>query len=99
MSEKQDEYRIKQMNEKISEEKRTGGPAFPQRIYNHNPNTDGYVPALSQMGMTLLDHFAGLAMLGILASEKVAVPYEAIAEEAYMQANAMLAEREKRGKS
>jgi hypothetical protein len=61
-----------------------GGPAFPVSV--HNP----YNP-----GMTLRDHFAGLAMQGFLADGAApSVSKETISEMAYAMADAMLLERQ-----
>jgi len=67
----------------------TGGPAFPLAIDKqvlHN-------------GMTLRDHFAGLAMQGFLAyaatTGKYAPPDDELARESYKMADAMLKERNK----
>lgn len=84
----------------------TGGPAFPRPGYTpENPlNTlePGERVAMSnppQTGMTLLDHFAGLAMVSLLRTVKkgelpgVEVRRE-IARTAYEMARAMLRARE-----
>ena len=58
-----------------------GGPAFPN--YYGNP------------GMSLRDYFAGQALAGLLACMKTTGSKKDFAMDAYMQADAMLAEREK----
>ena len=68
----------------------TGGPAFPCHPGIENPIYDG---------MTLRDYFAGKAMEGILASNtehehEDAHIFDAIAEAAYKQADAMLKARQ-----
>ena len=68
-----------------------GGPAYPIHI----PAGSGCGPHIHE-GMTLRDHFAGLAMQGMLASETVDA-VEEFARVAYRLADAMLAEREKGG--
>lgn len=69
--------------------KDTGGPAFPSmRDMRHNPDFD------HEEGMTLLDWFAGMAMQGLLASTKTNSA-QVIAKDAYIIADAMLAERNK----
>lgn len=62
--------------------KETGGPAFPMPASEWNG---------ADSGMTLRDHFAGLAMQGICAHAEtwgMAVPQ--IASQAYKMADAML---------
>ena len=68
--------------------KNDGGPAFPtgnQSAYNHH------------RGMSIRDHFAGMAMQALFDSDaghdkgEIAM----IAQEAYEMADAMLAERDK----
>lgn len=63
--------------------KDTGGPAFPT---DHNKNV--------AEGMTLRDYFAAKAMQGLLASTKTNSA-QVIAKDAYIIADAMLAERNK----
>ena len=70
----------------------TGGPAFP--LHNHGAQTLG----LHVAGMTLRDYAAIKAMEGILASNaehehEDAHIFDAIAEAAYKQADAMLKAR------
>jgi len=52
----------------------------------------------AHLDMTLRDWLAGMAMQGIMASPitDADVTFEAVARDAYRQADAMLAEREKR---
>ena len=45
--------------------------------------------------MTLRDHFAGLAMQGFLTTRKLNCPDDAISQDAYNLADAMLKERSK----
>ena len=66
--------------------KNNGGPAFPQ------PSEHIYAEHESG-GMTLLDYFAAQAMQGMIKNPQ---PATAIADLAYDQATAMLAERERR---
>jgi hypothetical protein len=47
-------------------------------------------------GISLRDHFAGLAMQGILTTLSKTVNPDSVAQMAYNMADAMLAEREKR---
>jgi len=63
--------------------KNTGGPAFPHSRLGSDAD-----------GMTLLDWFAGMAMQGLLASTKTNDAL-VIAKDAYIIANAMLAQRNK----
>jgi hypothetical protein len=65
--------------------KDTGGPAFPTMLYEHGGESDG---------MTLRDYFAAKAMQGLLASTKTNSA-QVIAKDAYIIADAMLAERNK----
>ena len=72
--------------------KETGGPAFPQ-------SNDRVVHALSvanSSGMTLRDYFAAKAMQGITSTLSGTAPvlYDAIADDAYTIADAMLKARE-----
>jgi hypothetical protein len=64
----------------MSNDKNTGGPAFPI------PNVDHFSD-----GMTLRDHFAGLAMQQFC---NIVDDYDSAAEWAYKQADAMLKARE-----
>ena len=85
----------------MSDAKKTGGPAFPYTWVR-----DGK-PATEVSGMTLRDHFAGLAMQGIVAGAVTAnfkgesnededeYENDAVAESAYMMADAMLKARGK----
>lgn len=83
--------------------KNDGGPAYPSVSKtgiggDHNEITfyDG------QVGMSLLDYFAGQALAGIEASETEGHCYatrEAAANAAYDQAEAMITERERRAKA
>jgi hypothetical protein len=78
---------------------RDGGPAFPT-----TGETDAFGENLYAFtpGMTLRDWFAGQALNGMLSHQRRYVPrsgasvnwHEAIAEEAYEIADAMLAKRE-----
>ena len=69
----------------MSNEKNTGGPAFPMR----DPTYETWIP-----GMTLRDYFAAKAMQGILSSPHVAPDGlsnpENIAHAAYEMADTML---------
>jgi hypothetical protein len=69
-----------------------GGPAFPRA-----PGSTDYESWSAHKGMTLLDYFAGQALVGMMQLEdwKDRVPTE-IACWAYDQAEAMLAERTRR---
>jgi hypothetical protein len=80
----------------------TGGPAFPRPASTDEANTCCGV-FYDQEGMSLRDWFAGQALNGMLAHSTRYRPlptasqnwHEAISEEAYQIADAMLAEREK----
>lgn len=70
----------------MSNERKDGGPAFPT-----------YVAANSnaKSGMTLRDHFAGLAMQGMATSFGwQGGPFDKVARDAYGMADAMLKVRE-----
>jgi hypothetical protein len=71
----------------MSNTKNTGGPAFPTAMEEH---VDGILH-YDQPGMTLRDHFAGLAMQQFC---NIVDDYESAAEWAYKQADAMLKARE-----
>ena len=68
-------------------------PAFPALAHwdRHGQKS----AALQFPGMTLLDHFAGLALQKILAGSNTKATYEWIAQESYEMANVMLKERAK----
>jgi hypothetical protein len=71
-----------------------GGPAFPQ--YRCIPGPSGTAHYTFDGGMTLRDHFAGLAMQALIARTTYHIedaPRD-IAEEAYDYADAMLKARE-----
>jgi hypothetical protein len=65
--------------------KDTGGPAFPTTKANY----DNY---LGDVGITLRDYFAAKAMHSLMHTQYV----DNLAHEAYMIADAMLAERSKK---
>ena len=67
-----------------------GGPAYPVPDF-HMAN--GQVQ-LGSCGMSLRDHFAGLAMQAIIHDTQLG--FDAICAEAYQYADAMLAAREQR---
>lgn len=81
----------------------TGGPAFPFLTWQ---NPQGFMIGSLHEGMTIRDHFAGLALAGLYASRdlQMATLHDAgglgqgnfedvMAEQAYRQADAMLAAR------
>ena len=78
-------------------------PAYPSgESYTTFNNASGVTSNHSKSplhhGMTLRDHFAGLAMQGICASAPNVEWTDAlISKEAYRMADAMIAEREKNG--
>jgi len=77
-------------------------PAYPSgESYTTFNNASGVTSEHSKSplhhGMTLRDHFAGLAMQELMAADvRVIWDNESIAELAYDQADAMLEEREKK---
>lgn len=96
-----------QVNDKDSEKaapRDNGGPAFPCEIgfgcVAENMHQNGSQTAL-QYGMSLRDHFAGLAMQGFLSGHIAHHghgshwPYAGMASEAFDVADAMLAARRK----
>jgi hypothetical protein len=70
--------------------KDTGGPAFPVVGQWYGDKLGGQLTH----GMTLRDYFAAKAMQGLLASTKTNSA-QVIAKDAYIIADAMLAERNK----
>lgn len=59
-----------------------GGPAFPGETWGSK-------------GMSLRDYFAGQALAGMLANPELPTDAEYIAKWSYLNADAMLAERQK----
>jgi len=74
----------------MSNTKNTGGPAFPVVLDGETASAERMHPIVSQ-GMTLRDHFAGLAMQQFC---NIVDDYDSAAEWAYKQADAMLKARE-----
>lgn len=82
-----------------------GGPAFPRPVSEdttQGTQLEGNRTVSKQDGMSLRDWFAGQALVGLLAFTNGSgscdqLSPEQAAEEAYMTANAMLAERVKDG--
>jgi len=74
--------------------KDTGGPAFP--VHPDMAAQLGCVPSQSDAGMSLRDYFAAKAMQGITSTLSGTAPvlYDAIADDAYTIADAMLKARE-----
>jgi len=75
----------------------TGGPAFPSGLIDPSTPEDAVLPINN--GMTLRDYFASRAMEGIYASNtehdhEDAHIFDAVAEAAYKQADAMLKARQ-----
>jgi len=66
--------------------KENGGPAFPTTKESHL--------MICSEGMTLRDYFAAKAMQGLVGAPQN-FPRAAIAEHAYLMADAMIAERDK----
>jgi hypothetical protein len=72
----------------MSDTKKTGGPAYPATMEQLSQSTEG---------MTLRDHFAGLAMQGLVAgSFALGKGYDedVLAQSAYAMADEMLKARE-----
>jgi hypothetical protein len=76
-------------------ERETGGPAFPVGdVVERDEKGHLHGPVISSVGMTLLDYFAAKAMPALLADGHLAkYGYGAVAENAYLMANQMLAAR------
>ena len=76
---------------------KTGGAAFPEAGLSGLPNGE-FIHGRS--GMTLLDYFAGQALLGILSSSSLPTDstFEGYSKCAYEHATCMLAERTRRMK-
>jgi len=75
---------------------KTGGPAFPVCYQHENLETGEMEVTAAFHGMTLRDWFAGQALNQMLRWEFAeGQEYQDLAEQAYMAAAAMLAEREK----
>ena len=73
-----------------------GGPAFPCKGIEYDPDFPGALQSVSYSGMSLRDWFAGMAMQGqIIADQRAADNPEKAAERAYANADAMIKEREK----
>lgn len=66
-----------------------GGPAYPVSDWNNDTQTREITG-----GMSLRDHFAGLAMAAIIPDTQLG--FDAKCTEAYQYADAMLAAREQR---
>jgi hypothetical protein len=66
-------------------------PAFPSGLV---PEEHWQRPVTN--GMTLRDYFAGQALVGVLAPARGDWYFDEVAETCFAQADAMLAEREKR---
>ena len=79
--------------------KDTGGPAFPESKQDFEPSITGggYVLRSQNGGMTLRDWFAGQALAAIIQGDGAQFfnEFKLHAELAYLQADAMLAERSK----
>ena len=67
-----------------------GGPAFPESYIGNDAPHEG-----TGGGLTKRDWFAGQKMAALTIVNGALMSEDAIAQEAYMQADAMIAEREK----
>lgn len=75
----------------MSKTKNTGGPAFPVKTPTPGYNFEKTV----HPGMTLRDHFAGLAMQGLVSTGAHAPSlYEQLAAKCYILADAMIKARD-----
>lgn len=82
------------MSEKIN----NGGPAFPVIFYDRD-STGEYQPREQCDGMSLRDYFAAKAMQGLifnLSEIKYGIGAPTLTKNAYIIADAMLAERNRR---
>jgi hypothetical protein len=71
-----------------------GGPAFPQHGWSIDPET---IERMSKkQGITIRDYFAAAALTGILANPDSSSSADALCHYAFVYADAMLAEREKK---
>lgn len=70
-----------------------GGPAFPRPMSELGPTANDHDAAMAQEGMSLRDHFAGQALLGMMADYEANATF--VAEQAYIIADAMIAARKK----
>lgn len=52
--------------------------------------------AITNMGLTLIDHFAGQAMQGMLANPRLTLTEDQVSQWAYVVAEAMLKEHKRR---
>lgn len=71
-----------------------GGPAFP--IITPERNGQPLGTFIWARGLSIRDWFAGMAISALLADRSVDGTFERFAESAYLTADAMLLEREKR---
>lgn len=68
----------------------TGGPAYPEQEFSIH---DGIPIVPLSPGRTLLDHFAGQALAGLLANPKVSGSNTDYARTAYRYASNMISEK------
>ena len=78
-----------------------GGPAFPVRGFKQRSTAgfEGKVQGQLRHGMSLRDYFAGQALTGLLWADNSATDPEVapeVARDAYLLADAMIAEKRKR---
>ena len=78
----------------MSNEK-TGGPAYPSANDVRIDTPQGAMGTGGHPGMTLLDHFAGMAMQSIMANGASLGSDKGAAEVSYRIAAAMVAERKR----
>lgn len=71
----------------------TGGPAFPSGLIDPSTPEDAVQPLHN--GMTLRDHFAGLAMQGLLSDPNIKARPLDFAIRAYAMADALIEYRNK----
>ena len=71
-------------------EQNDGGPAFPHAGFI---NYDESVTRHERSGISVRDHFAGQALIGLLSDPTLDMNQKQCASWAYGQADAMLAER------
>ncbi len=81
------------LNLSTGENMKDGGPAFP--VLGMSRIGDQGIHQVFSGGMTLRDYFAAKAMQGIIANATCLGVAKEVADDAYIVADAMLAERDK----
>lgn len=84
----------------MSDKRDDGGAAFPslERVDEYSDAKGRYIEHFLPVGgMSLRDYFAGQALIGLVArfEDQAPFPSRALASDAYIVADAMIAERKK----